>query len=66
VIDATLAHRIFDWGGWNALVALGTLALAAAAYGVIRATSSWPNAETLSSRLSDGPSCLCVIECQSS
>lgn len=38
VIDATLAHRIFDWGGWNALVAIGTLGLAAATYGVIRAT----------------------------
>jgi hypothetical protein len=38
MVAATLAHRIFDWGGWNALVALGTLALAAATYGVIRAT----------------------------
>jgi hypothetical protein len=40
VIDATLAHRIFEWGGWNALVALGTLALALATYGVIRATKA--------------------------
>jgi hypothetical protein len=40
VIDATLAHRIFDWGGWNALVAVGTLALAMATYGVIRATKA--------------------------
>jgi hypothetical protein len=40
VIDATLAHRLFDWSGWNALVALGTLALALATYGVIRATKA--------------------------
>jgi hypothetical protein len=40
LIGASLLHRIFDWYGWSALVALGTLGLAFATFGVVRATKA--------------------------
>jgi hypothetical protein len=35
---ASIVHRIFYWGGWSALVAIGTLGLAAVTYTLVRAT----------------------------
>jgi hypothetical protein len=38
IVAASIVHRIFYWGGWSALVAIGTLGLAAVTYTLVRAT----------------------------
>ena len=38
VLSASVVHRFFFWGGWNSLVAIGTLALASATYSLMRGT----------------------------
>jgi hypothetical protein len=35
-VYAPLVHRVFFWGGWDALVAIGTLALAATTFYLVR------------------------------
>ena len=38
LLAASLVHRVFFWGRWSALVAVGTLSLAAVTYGLVGAT----------------------------
>jgi hypothetical protein len=35
---ASFLHRVFEWSGWNAFVAVGTLALATATFVLVRVT----------------------------